>query len=491
MKQKRYIISSMVLAAVVTAVFPAQLRAQKVAKGEISIKELKVKKENRQVSVGMIFDLDSLKLPSNRFLTLTPHITDGVDTLELRPVIVSGRRQHIMYERERRKYPEYAEAEELCFRPGKKQTVPYHVMVPYEKWMHGATLMVDEEWCGCGGYAQENRETKLVQLDLLPEVYQIRPLLAYVEPEAEAVKSRSETGTAFLDFRVNRTQIDSTYRNNPVELAKIRETIERVKGDPDLTISRITIHGYASPEGSYALNERLAAGRTDALKEYVRGLYHFEDNLIAVSSTPEDWDGLRRMVVASDLADKERLLTIINDSTETPDRRERSLRNTGDGSAYRYMLREWFPALRHSDYTVHYIVRGFDVEEAKQLIKTRPQKLSLHEMFVVSSEYEPGSDEFDQVFDVAVRMYPEDPTANLNAANIAIADGVYDKAETYLLKAGNSPEAVHARGVLDMMRGEYERARSLLEQARGMGVSEAEHNLMELDKKIENNKHFN
>ena len=481
----------MVLAAVMTAVFPAQLRAQKVAKGGISIKELKVKKENRQVSVRMIFDLDSLELPSNRFLTLTPRITDGVDTLVLRPVIVSGRRQHIMYERERRKYPEYADAEELRFRPGKKQTVPYRVMVPYEKWMHGATLMVDEEWCGCGGYAQENRETDLMQLDLLPEVYQVRPLLAYVEPKAEAVKSRSETGTAFLDFRVNRTQIDSTYRHNPVELAKIRETIERVKGDPDLTISRIVIHGYASPEGSYALNERLAAGRTDALKEYVRGLYHFEDSLIAVSSTPEDWDGLRRMVEASDLPDKDRILAIISDSTQTPDRRERLLRDAGDGSAYRYMLHEWFPALRHSDYTVHYTVRGFDVEEAKQLVRTCPQKLSLHEMFVVSGEYKPGSDEFDQVFDVAVRMYPEDPIANINAANIAIADGVYDKAEAYLSKAGDMPEAVHSRGVLALLRGEYDLARALLEQARGLGVGEAEHNLMELDKKIENNKYFN
>lgn len=491
MKQKRYVILFVVLTAVMTAVSPAQLRAQKVAKGGISIKELKTKKENRLVSIEMIFDLDSLELPSNRFLTLTPRITDGTDTLELHPVIVSGRRQHIMYERERYTYPEYVDAEELRFRPGKKQTVPYRVMIPYEKWMHGATLTIDEEWCGCGGYAQENKETDLMQLDLLPEVYQIQPLLAYVEPKAEAVKSRSETGTAFLDFRVNRTQIDSTYRNNPVELAKIRETIQRVKGDPDLTISQITIHGYASPEGSYSLNKRLAAGRTNALKEYVCNLYHFEENLITVSSTPEDWNGLRRMTEVSALTDKARVLAIINDSTKTPDQREHLLRNTGDGETYRYMLREWFPALRHSDYTVHYTVRGFDVEEAKLLIKTRPQKLSLHEMFVVSGEYEPGSDEFNQIFDVAVRMYPENPTANLNAANIAIIDGVYDKAEAYLEKAGDMPEAIHSRGVLALLRGEYDLAQTLLKQAREAGVSEAEHNLMELDKKIENNKHLN
>lgn len=489
--KNRNTILYMVLAAAITAVLPAQLMAQKVAKGGIHIKELKAKKENRQVSVEMIFDLDSLQLPSNRFLTLTPVISDGTDTLFLRPVIVSGRRQHIMYERERRKYPEYADAEELRFRPGKKQTVPYRVMVPYEKWMHGATLTVDEEWCGCGGYTQENRETDLMQLNLLPEVYRIKPLLAYVEPKAEAVKSRSEKGTAFLDFRVNRTNIDSTYRGNPAELAKIRETIDRVKNDRDLTIRQITIHGYASPEGTYALNTRLAAGRTMALKGYVRGLYQFEDKLIAVTFTPEDWDGLRNKVLASDLKDKEQMLAIINDTTKTPDRREQLLRSAGDGSTYRYMLREWFPALRHSDYTIHYTIRGFDVEEAKQIIKTRPQKLSLHEMFVVSGEYAPGSEEFNQVFDVAVRMYPEDPIANLNAANIAIIDGVYDKAEDYLLKAGDTPEAVHSRGVLALLRGDYDLARTLLEQARDLGVSAAEHNLIELEKKVENNNLLN
>lgn len=479
-----------VLAAAITVNFTTQAEAQNEAKGSVYFKNLKAKKENRQVSIKMTLCLDSLKLSSNRFLTLTPQITDGTNTLCLRPVVISGRRQHIKYERERRKNPAFAEAEELRFRPGKKQTVDYHTMVPFEKWMHGATLTVDEEWCGCGGFMQENRDNYLTHLNLLPPVYKVKPLLAYVEPKAEAVKERSEKGSAFLDFRVNRTYIDSVYRGNPAELAKIRETIERVKNDRDLTIKQITIHGYASPEGNYALNKRLAAGRTQALKEYVRGLYHFEEKLIAVNSTPEDWEGLQHRVTDSDLENKHELLAIINDSTKAPDRREQLLRNLGDGSTYRFMLREWFPALRHSDYTIHYTIRGFDVEEAKQLIKTRPQKLSLHEMFVVSGEYTPGTDDFNQVFDVAVRMYPEDPIANLNAANIAITDGVYDKAEAYLLKAGDAPEAVHSRGVLALLRGNYELARTLLELAREMGVKEAEHNLEEMQKKIENNKHF-
>lgn len=487
MKNRGYIIGIMLVAWL--SGMPAWLGAQEVAKGGIRVEGLKVKKENRQVSVEMTLALYGLDLQSNRYLTLTPRITDGRASLDLRKVIVSGRRQHIMFGRVRHKDERYVGAEELRYRPRKDQKIAYRVMVPFEQWMHGATLTVDEEWCGCGGFPQENAETDLTQLNLLPPVYQVVPQLAYVEPKAEAVKARTETGSAYLDFRVNRTVIDSVYRNNPVELAKIRETIDRVKNDPDLTINRITIHGYASPEGNYRNNARLAQGRAEALKSYVLSLYRFDKDSIEVSSTPEDWDGLRRLVEVSGWQETERLLAIV-DSAASHDVRERLLVKFGGGVLYRQMLREWFPALRHSDYTVHYTVRGFNVEEAKRIIRERPQKLSLHEMFVVSGEYAPGSEEFNQVFDVAVRMYPEDPIANLNAANIAIVDGVYDKAEAYLEKAGDLPEAVHSRGVLALLRGEYEQARTLLEQAQALGVKEAVHNLNELEKKIENNNQF-
>ena len=53
-------------------------------------------------------------------------------------------------------------------------------------------------------------------------------------------------------------------------------------------------------------------------------------------------------------------------------------------------------------------------------------------------------------------------------------------------KAGELPEAIHARGVLALLRGEYDRARELLEQAQVLGVEEAAHNLGELEKKMEN-----
>ena len=90
---------------------------------------------------------------------------------------------------------------------------------------------------------------------------------------------------------MNRTEIDPQYRKNPEELVKIIRTIDLVKNDTNVLISNIDIHGFASPEGSYANNVRLAKERSNALKDYVRVLHRLPDNLFRVEFTAEDWDG--------------------------------------------------------------------------------------------------------------------------------------------------------------------------------------------------------
>ena len=180
----------------------------------------------------------------------------------------------------------------------------------------------------------------------------------------------------------------------------------------------------------------------------------------------------------------------IIDSSDDPDRKEAKLRALGGGAAFRYVLKDIFPSLRRSEYKIDYTVREFTVDEGREIIKTRPQQLSLGEMFAVANSYEIGSDEYDNVFDIAVRMFPNDPVANLNAANIAMGKGDYASAKNYLAKAGNAPEAVHAKGVLSMLTGDLTEAETLLKQAQDMGVKAAAINLEELRKKIEDNAVF-
>ena len=120
------------------------------------------------------------------------------------------------------------------------------------------------------------------------------------------------------------------------------------------------------------------------------------------------------------------------------------------------------------------------MNEAKEVLRTRPQNLSLDEMFAVAQTYEPGSDDFKQVFDVAVRMYPNSEVANLNAACALLEQGLTEQAQpyldNYLDKAGYSPQAANARAVSLLLQGRYDEAFPLLEQALQGGVKEAEEN---------------
>lgn len=333
--------------------------------GKAYINGLSARPAGKNIVVTMRLKLDSLTLKSNRLLAYTPILEDKTGNRKvLRSVLVTGRNEHYNYLRTGNK--NYPEAYEIRRENGKPQTYDYTFTTNFEPWMDGADLNVSEDLCGCGTMEDQSRIPG-IPVDFHPE----KDLLtAFITPKVEARKVREEKGSAFLDFPVNRTEIHPDYRKNPTELQKIISTIDVVKNDSNTTITGIDIHGYASPEGSYTNNIRLAKGRSAALKEYVSKLYDFKPSIFTVHYTPEDWAGLRRFVKESNLASKDKLLAII-DSDLKPDPKNDKIRFTYPDD-YKFMLSTWYPALRHSDYTVTYTVKPFSVEEAKRVLATKP-----------------------------------------------------------------------------------------------------------------------
>ena len=448
-----------------------------VAKQSVSITE------NQMILVGMDLTVPAdMEISSDRMLTLTPVLQAKDSTMNkvLPSVVVYGRRRAIVNEREGN-VP--TDAFEIIRREkGVDQTVNYTARVPFEAWMNGATLDLMADLCGCANHVQEEQMATLMPVHLVR--YNIVPHIAFVTPNVEEVKLRVEEGRAYLDFPVNKTTIYPDYRKNPEELKKIIATIDLVKNDQNTTITEIDIVGYASPEGSYKSNARLAQGRSEALKKYVQELYHFDADIIKVNSVPEDWQGLRNFVLNSNFTQKNEMLSLLDNEQLSYDARELRLKTFDNGKAYATLLNECYPALRHSDYTVQYVVRGFTVDEAKEIITKRPQQLSLNEMFQVALTYPSGSNEFNEVFEVAVRMFPDDPTANMNAAAIELQQGNWKRAERYLLKSDPQAGATkNNEGVMYMMQGDLDKAEALFTQAKALGSEEAVKNLEEIDKK--------
>ena len=484
MKTLRYILFALSLPLAVS------VSAQELAGSQVRIDNKAVSLgSDTQLLVGMDITVPAdMKLSTNSMLTLTPILMekDGEGANKALPSIyVYGRTRQLVAERTG-KIP--ADAFEVLRRDnGDDQVIRYTARVPYEKWMNGSDLKIMGMINGCANCLKE--ENIGYVSPILLKRYAPQPVPTFVKPAAE-IKERNEKGNAYLDFPVNQTVIYPNYRRNPFELAEINRTINVVKDNPDTEITGIELHGYASPEGSYANNTRLAEGRSQALKNYIMKEYGLGEGMFKVQSTPEDWAGYRKYIESSDFAKKNEVLAIMDSDEKNLDTKEYRIKAL-DGQMYRTILNDCYPALRHTDYVIHYTVRPYSVEEAKKLLKTRPQLLSLEEMYLVAQTYEEGSEDFNEVFDIAVRMYPNDPTANINAAAMELKRGNVDQAVRYLERSDKSTAAAqNNQGVYHLLKGELDKAEECFKQAKNLGSPVAEANMEEVNKKRVDNKAF-
>lgn len=441
----------------------------------VRIEDLRMERNGNYLTIQMNVVLIGLKIESNRAVLLTPSIMqEGTDTLALPSIGLYGRTRYYQYVRGD---GTLSGPDEDAYRASEMpDTVAYSHIVPYETWMNHSQLELMRRDFGCCHTLLAEHGFRL---DGYRESEPWRPVLAYVRPEATGEKIFSLSGSAFVDFPVDRTVIYPDYRRNTAELGKIAATIDSVRGDRDITITTVHLKGYASPEGTYAHNTYLAKERTEALRRHILRLYDFDDETIRTDYEPEDWEGLRRYVEASNLEHRTEILACIDTPLE-PDAKERRIRSNYP-EEYRFLLQHCYPALRHTDYRIDYTVRHYsDVEEIKEILRTKPQKLSLEEFYLAAQTYEPGSEAFNEVFETAVRMYPDDETANLNAANTALQRRDFQAASRYLAKAGDTPEATYARGILAYLTGDVNKAQSLWQSALKAGVKQAEETLKQL-----------
>ena len=303
------------------------------------------------------------------------------------------------------------------------------------------------------------------------------PPLPLIMPDPEENKLRKIQGRAFLDFPVNETIIYPDYRKNPDELARIHKSVDSAMFDKTVVITRILLHGYASPESPYSNNTRLAKGRTEALKNYLMRNYDFDSQVFQTNYTPEDWENLKGFLINTDtrkvkgdfwydnkdyvetpevpgvvLEHRDELLRVINREME-PDAKEELLKKVGGGEPYKWLLANVYPGLRHTDYIIEYRIRAFSVEKGRKLIYSHPEALSLEEMYNVAMSYKEGSENWLDALFIAVSRYPEDETANLNAACACVMTKRLNDAKKYLKNAGNSSEAQYVSNVIKAMEG--------------------------------------
>lgn len=149
-------------------------------------------------------------------------------------------------------------------------------------------------------------------------------------------------------YPVNKTELHEDYMDNANTLHRIQEYLKKSS-----QIDSITIYSYASPEGPYSLNKRLAAERGKTAKQYLLKHLpadrHLPDTLFIIDSTAENWQGLRDLVVYQyPHADKEEVLDILDRKEITDERRKVLLKRLNGGKPWSYILQNLMPQLRYA-----------------------------------------------------------------------------------------------------------------------------------------------
>ena len=286
---------------------------------------------------------------------------------------------------------------------------------------------------------------------------------------------------ANIKFLIGQAQLrKSELQNNSVQ-EFVRLLNEIAKDQEGRMLDGVEVSAYASPDGGYALNERLANKRQDVTAEYVEQQMKNTHNDAPVDTkyTAEDWEGFQELVAASDIQDKDVILRVLS-MYKDPEEREQQIRNIS--AAFRELTDGILPQLRRARLTINYQVIGRDDNQILAQMKTDASKLTIEEILYGATLYDSDIARSEAAYKKAIELYPNDARAYNNLAHLAYAQGNYSDAKQWLEKAlqvdKNLAEANANLGLLALQQGDMVSAETYIAKAsQANGLNEVLGNL--------------
>ncbi|MBO4720546.1 MAG: tetratricopeptide repeat protein [Prevotella sp.] len=291
---------------------------------------------------------------------------------------------------------------------------------------------------------------------------------AAIAPDAyqRISKQKQEANIKFLIQQA--TLRKSELKNNSVQ--EFVKMLEKINADREgLSLENVEVSAYASPDGGFSINDRLANERQKVSEDYVNEeLKKIKmDANVDAKYTAQDWEGFQELVKASDIQDKDVILRVLS-MYKDPEEREQQIKNIS--SAFRELAEGILPQLRRSRLTINYETVGRSDDQILQQIKDDATKLSIEELLYGASLKEDLNAKED-IYKLATEIYPNDARAFNNLATIQYARSNYDAARQYIQKAqaisASLPETKANLGMLALKAGDVKTAEQLIAGATG------------------------
>ncbi len=446
-----------------------------------------IPERNGRVTLDFVVTLPKQLLGKSRNVVITPllHKPDGAEALE--DLVIRGGRFSLLQERDYWQYETYVER----FRPDSvSREIAFNrfVKFPYPEDTR-LDSVVERRGAMTYYYSQEvptdeNSKKLLVTLQGAVEgidrsTYRIPPsdtlaylvssMLSFVDtlPRCRIKvidKYVTVTDRNYIRFRSGEVRIIDTLGDNRQQLNKISDLMRQIVEQKEFYVDTITLTAASSPEDSYAMNERLAKGRAEALKRYLAKRYGRQiDTMLTVRWIAEDWAELARLIAADDtITEREAMLDLLR-SEDNPDRREVELRRRFP-KQYHCIRKKLYPQLRAVNFCYDLRRKGMvkDTIHTTELDTTYAQGMKLlndrkyHDALHILHPYEDrntvvallslGYDE--QALELLVTM-PKDAVTEYLRAIACSRLGRKDEGREHFLEACRMDERMEYRRNLD------------------------------------------
>lgn len=158
-----------------------------------------------------------------------------------------------------------------------------------------------------------------------------------------------------VGFPVGNSTLNTAYGDNSVRLSEVVSFLESVMRDSTLELVEVSFGGYASPEGGFAINRKLAKERRIALERYIRERISLPDSIVTYAEGFIAWERLAELVEMSNMPHKEETVDVLRNIPEFTykkgvlvDSRKKHLMELQYGRTWRYMQKNFFGLVRNA-----------------------------------------------------------------------------------------------------------------------------------------------
>ncbi len=288
------------------------------------------------------------------------------------------------------------------------KTISYTGQVPYEEAMRLSELVIK---------IQAAKGVRSVAFDPVKVADGVVATATLVNNEPAVaigkdnfVRVTPELSEAAIYYLINSAQVRGNQLTSE-EIKLMEKFLKDAKADENLNLKNVEIRSYASPDGGYDLNAKLADRREGASTDYLKAnmrknkveeyknLDFFKQSVMA-----EDWDGFKKAMEESNIRDKELILRVLSMHSD-PEVREKEIKNIA--SAYSTIADQILPKLRRSKFVVNAERIGKSDEELQTLAKSNPSELNVEELLYAATLFDLDADKL-AVYESAKKQFPED-----------------------------------------------------------------------------------